>query len=365
MSPTSRCSGLRGIPVAGVLAIVLAGGLAASVSLGLGSIGGEVLQRAGLGIKAPSRFLWHLRSMLNDRFGAYTGLSSGWYWISWDLLGQEPTWKVSIGRDGWLFLRSDGEIEDLRGHAPWTELHKRLWMDRLNEWCQVSRARGVPLVIAIAPNKSSMLSAHVRVDEVAPFERTRYGGLMSGRDAWSPELRQAMLDLHPIIEACCPEESYFKTDTHWNHHGAACAAEAITARLASLGIVRAEAPELSMREETVDGGDLARMLGAASRFSERISVPDRVPEIRTIEDLQRLPPPPSLPKSPSTPRVLVVHDSFGMTLRDPLSASLPGCVYEGGAPAGMTGLELSGLIERSLPDAVVVMFVERRLTASP
>ena len=86
MSPTARCSGLRGIPVAGVLAIVLAGGLAASVSLGLGSIGGEVLQRAGLGIKAPSRFLWHLRSMLNYRFGAYTGLSSGWYWISWDLL---------------------------------------------------------------------------------------------------------------------------------------------------------------------------------------------------------------------------------------------------------------------------------------
>lgn len=356
---------LRKAPVASLMALVVTGGLLASVALGVHSVGAEAAQRAGTGLRAPTRFLWFLRDRLNSRFGAFTGIAAGWFWMSWDVLGQEPTAEVAIGGDGWMFLRGSGEREDVRGLLPWSASDKAHWLAHLSCWCEVARSRDLPLVVAIAPNKSSMLPDHLQVDEVAPFERTRYGDLLSDREDWPPELQSAMLDLHRVLELCDPELSYFKTDTHWNHHGADCAAEAIADRLGSLGVARKALPRLPMHEETVEGGDLARMLGVATRFSERIAIPDRVRGIRSIEDLQQAPPPQSLPRSPAIPRVLVVHDSFGMILRDPLSARLPGCVYERGAPASMSADQLKGLIDRESPDAIVIIFVERRLTGLP
>lgn len=356
---------LRRMPVASVMTLGLAAGFIASIALGVLSVGSEAFHRAGVGVKAPNRFLWFFRERLNAQIGSFTGLAAGWFWISWDLLGQESTAKVCIGEDGWLFLRGEGESDDVRGLRPWSSGEMAEWLKRLAEWCDIAQSRRLPLVIAIAPNKSSMLSKHLRVVEVASFDQTRYGGLQRTQGEWPPDLRAAMLDLHSVVEACDPERSYFKTDTHWNHHGADCAAKAIADRLGSLGVAHEASPRLPMHEETVEGGDLARMLGVATRFTERISVPDRVRGLRSIEDLQQSPPPPSLPRSPAIPCVLVVHDSFGMILRDPLSARLPGCVYERGAPAAMTGDQLSSLIDRESPDAIVITFVERRLTGLP
>ena len=358
-------STLLEMPVAGVMAIALAAGFVASTALGVRSVGGEALQFAGTRFQAPARFLWFYRDRLNIRFGAFTGLSAGWFWIAWDLLGQSTTSKVAIGEDQWLFLRAEGEGEDARGLLPWTDGDMDRWLERLEEWCAVSRASGVPLVIAIAPNKSSMLRARMPVDEVAPFESTRYRELLRSRESWPAELQAAWLDLHETIEACGPESSYFRTDTHWNYRGADCAAEAIGDRLASVGVVASGSSNMSIREETIDGGDLARMLGVAERFTERIEIPSRLAAIGGIEDLQAAPAPPSSPRSSQTPRVLLIHDSFGMILRDPLTSRFPGAAYERGTPESMTGVELASIIERESPDAVVISFVERRLTGSP
>ena len=358
-------SPIRRMPVAAILALALVAGLTSSIALSARTVGPEALQWAGWGLRTPARFMWFFRDRLNARFGAFTGLSAGWFWICWDVFGQSPTAKVAIGSDGWMFLRDEGEPDDVRGLLPWTEGELFRWLSRLEEWCEAARSRNLPLVIAIAPNKSSMLQRHLQVDEVAPFERTRYGELLEGRDGWSQGLQIAWLDLHAVIEACGSDASYFRTDTHWNYHGTDCAADAIADRLGRLGIARVETSQAPIREVAVDGGDLARMLGVATRFGERIEVPDRIPLIGSIEDLQQLPPPPSIPSSPATPRVLVVHDSFGMILRDPLSARLPGCVYEKGTPAVMTGADFLSILERESPEAVVIVFVERRLTEAP
>ncbi len=226
-------------------------------------------------------------------------------------------WKVSIGRDGWLFLRSDGKSRTCEA-TPWTGCTSDCgWISSTSG----AQCRGRGSAGDRDCRTKSSMPRPMRVDEVA-FERTRYGGLMSGRDAWSPELRQAMLDLHPIIEACCPEESYFKTDTHWNHHGAAAGSDPWLGSPVWASC-RQRAHRLSMRE-TVDGGSRS-LLRAASRF-ELSRITESRSRIRTIEDLQQLPPPPSLPKSPAPragrPRFLR-HDSSR-----PLSAGLPGCVYE-------------------------------------
>jgi alginate O-acetyltransferase complex protein AlgJ len=351
-------------PVAAILALVLMVGFASGISLSARSVGLEALQLAGRDFKTPSRFLWFFRDRLNARFGAFTGLSAAWFWICWDVFGQSPTPKVVIGRNGWMFLRGD-TTEDVRGLVPWTKGDKDGWLDRFDQWCEAAESRNIPLVIAVAPNKTSVVRRQLPIDDIAPFEVTRYGEFLKEHDEWPRRLQVAWLDIHAVIEACDPEASYFKTDSHWNYRGADCAAEAIAFRLGALGVERAEGHWEDSRHVTVDGGDLARMLGAATRFRERVAVPARASRIGSIEELQQLPPPSTLSGASATPRVLMIHDSFGVMLRDPLFARVPGCVYERGMPATMTGAELSSMLEDVNPDAVVIVFVERRLAEPP
>ncbi len=362
-------------PVAVLAAVVLFAGFAASATLGFRSLGQQALRWAGNGVNAPARFAWFYRDRLNAQLGPYTGSSAMWFLLSWELLHQSPTSKVGIGSGDWLFLRGEGERDDIRGLVPWTADREAGWIRRLGEWCSVAREHGLPLLIAIAPNKSTMLSERLPIGDAVSRERTSYGRLLGARSKWSDEMHAAMLDLHSVLAARGPESCYFRSDTHWNYNGAGCAADAIAARLQSRGLACELGPGLALRERFVNGGDLARLLGTGGEvarrlgigagFGELVLLPERVGEIESIEDLQVLPPPPAASRSPEAPRVLVVHDSFGMIVRDPLSARLPGCVYERTEPASMTGAQLSELIDRESPDAIVILFVERRLAAEP
>lgn len=362
-------------PVAVLTAVALSAGFAASATLGFRSLGQQALRWAGTGVNAPARFAWFYRDRLNSQLGSYTGISAMWFLLSWELLHQSPTSMVGIGSGDWLFLRGEGERDDIRGLVPWTADLEAGWIRRFGEWCSVAQEHGLPLSIAIAPNKSSLLSDRLLIGDAVAREQTSYGRLFGTRSEWPDEMHAAMLDLHGVLAARGPESCYFRSDTHWNYNGAGCAADAIAALLQRRGLAFELGPGLALRERFVNGGDLARLLGIGgeiarrlgigARFGELALLPERVGEIDSIEDLQFLPPPPAAPRSPESPRVLVVHDSFGMILRDPLSARLPGCVYERNEPANMTGAQLREIIERESPDAIVILFVERRLTRLP
>lgn len=355
----------RRAPVTVGLSLVLGIGLAASMLLTAGSLTIESLQLAGSGLRAPARFMWYYRDRFNARYGSFTGLSVLWFHLCWDLLGQEPTHQVLIGRDGWMFLRSEGEVDDVRGLSAWTEEQRQAWLDRLQEWCKVTIDRGIPLVIAVAPNKSSMLPEMLPFEEPPIGTGTRYLELIRTKEQWSPPLRTAMLDLHERLLEADPTRCYYRTDTHWNHEGAEVAAEAIADRLKQWDLVASPSTEVPMVDVSVHGGDLARMMGASTLHVETVSVPSRVAAIESIEELQRSDVAPRPHGGDPRPRVLLLHDSFGMNLLDPMAARFPGLIARRGFPASMTGRNLSEILDAEQVDAVVILFVERRLLGVP
>lgn len=365
MRSKSLLANARRAPVTIGLMMVLGGGLVASAFLTAGSLTVEAMRWAGTSVRTPDRFMWYYRDRFNARYGSLTGLSVLWFRLCWDLLGQEPTHRVLIGRDGWMFLRAEGEVEDARGLSPWTPEHLRGWIDRLEEWSDVTRARGIPLVVAVAPNKTSMMTRMLAPQEKATGQESRYAALILTKEQWSADLQSAMLDLHqPLLDAD-PTRCYYRTDTHWNHAGAKVVVDAIAEHLSRRGVSAPSSAEVPMVEVTVRGGDLARMMGASSIHPEHVSVPVRAAAIESLEDLQSLEPPSRAEGVATGPRVLLIHDSFGMNLLDAMIARYPDLRARRSRVSTMTGRELAGILDSEAVDAVVLVFVERRLLDLP
>ncbi len=306
-----------------------------------------------------------LRTRFNQGFGTASRLEPLWFDLYWRVFEPAATSSVAIGSDGWLFLRTEGEDDDVHGRRPWTDAEWRGWQDLLEGWCRVATRRDLPLVVVVAPNKSSLLSRHLPQRLDLQPQATRYAQLQARRAELSPPVQAALLDLHEVLRRAGPERCYFATDSHWNFVGAELAAAAIGERLAGLGLPPAGSASLALLSVDVGGGDLARMLGIAAQRRETIDVPPRHADIARIEDLQRRPPP---AVDPVAPPVLVIHDSFGMLLRDAFAARYPGAVFRHPPEGGFARLDeatLDRLLAAAPYRALVVEMVERRLSDPP
>lgn len=315
--------------------------------------------------RSPTKFYAGLKGFLTDGFGFRAPLVRLHSRVMVGRLRASPNPKVALGQDGWLYLASERTMEDYTCVAPFAPAELEAWRSTLEQRGAWLAARGIPYVVAVAPNAQTIYPEHLphgvrRLPNPSRLDQLT-ASLAGSRTV-------TLVDLRPALAAARRQERiYCQTDTHWNPRGALVAVreilEAARGRVPGLRL-----PERDQFRETYrigPGGDLARMLGLREQLHETwIELQPLVPE-----PLQREPWPPGAPadapdystrRPGAGPGLLLFCDSFGKAMKPFLS----------GACARATYLSLGkgfdqAAVEALHPDLVVQEFVERRLMSAP
>jgi hypothetical protein len=310
----------------------------------------ELAEPPSLALRDIRRLFPDLDSYLSDRFGLRTSL------IRWNsilrvmVLGVSPIPSVVVGKEGWLFYRSEvladgNSLNDYRGTIPLSDSElTKLW-GRLEANRRMLGSMGIPYLVVIAPNKHTLYSEHLP-DQVQPYRGLTRLEQFSDFLSRHPSARRFVLDLRgPLLEANERLPVYWKTDSHWNSFGAYIGYREIMAMLAAHDPELAPLPLRGDRVSLVSspkGGDLTQML----------LMQDRLPE--PCDTQLELAPNPH-PKSGKT--LLLRHDSFGDGLYPFLKAHFE--TLRNIAPFAPFPFET---IAAERPVAVVHVFAERYLT---
>jgi alginate O-acetyltransferase complex protein AlgJ len=242
--------------------------------------------------------------------------------VTRDAFGESSNPAVVVGREGWLFLASEGSIGLYRRLVPLTSSQLRHYRRALEERTQWLARRGIPYVLAVAPEKATVYPEHM------PTRYTRLSG-QTRLDQLAAALADSnvdFLDLRPaLLRAKERDLVYDPTDSHWNQLGAYVAYRALLTKAAH------DLPRLTPHEATPTewslqpGGDLARLLGLSSSYKIRspqvdLVVPSPSPVDWSEEGyampsggphrLGRL----VVPAESRGRRALVFHDSFTQLL---------------------------------------------------
>src|SRR5262249_34327890 len=267
---------------------------------------------------------WHRRDLAplprrfeafwNDHFGFRPRLIR-WHNLVKLRLGIAPSDVVYLGRNGWLFLRSDNRLEYYRAGHPLSEGQLGQWPQHLEERRDWLAARGVAYLFVVAPNKDSVYPELVP----ARIHRARPD---SSLDQLVTRLRGRstveVLDLRvPLRAAKSRIRVYQRTDSHWNDPGAFEAYRAIMERVAARIPQAAALPwsAFDLRTKTTLGGDLSHLIGLHDVVTEEALVmTPRTPRVAHQVGMV-----PSLPwqwhqlameTGRPLPRAIVLHDSF-------------------------------------------------------
>lgn len=175
---------------------------------------------------APASFLERMQRFENS-FNEEFGLRN--FLIRWnniariELLSITPIPHVILGKDGWLFYRSeavdDGNtILDYRGLSPLSREALETIRQNLEADRDALAKRGIPYIVVIAPNKNTLYGEYLpdHMTKVGPA--TRLDQLMDYMEAHSGV---ELLDLRePLARAKREHPVYYSTDSHWNDYGA-------------------------------------------------------------------------------------------------------------------------------------------------
>jgi hypothetical protein len=296
-----------------------------------------------------------------DHFGFRNTLIRGVALTTFHGLGSDTDGRVLVGRDGWLFLRPDGDQNFIafRGLNPFSDDELNAWQHVLEQRAAWLAARGIPCLFVIPPNKETIYPEYLP-DEVTPIRPpSRLDQLLKHvRDTHSPI---HLLDLRPALFAAKKSgRLYFKTDTHWNDLGAYAAYRAIMDSVMELlpgwKIVPQPRSDFVPGTAPVVQGDLARMMDMSDQYpDEWLSLTRKIPfdvpagamdphgiGVTDIND-------------PALPRLVFYHDSFAIALAPMIGPNFNHVYWS-------FNYEIDPkAIEREKPDLVIDEFLERNL----
>ncbi len=166
--------------------------------------------------------------------------------------------RVRVGQDGYLFLGD--QHSDVMSKTSGDVQASAEAVDAAVAWFaqfrQITLAAGAAPVIAIAPNKHSVYSEKLPAD-VRPAARTATDDLLDGAAAAG----LAVLDLRPPLRQLKHSaQTYYRTDTHWTHAGAALSYDLIMAELRAASGVAAADVAYKLTPARHPAGDLAVLL---------------------------------------------------------------------------------------------------------
>ncbi len=177
-----------------------------------------------------------------DGWERYLGDNFGFrrYLIRWNsilklsCLGVSPVSSVILGKDSWLFYHSealaDGNtVNDWRGTIPLSQTELVRLQEQLEANESVFAEKGIPYLVVIVPNKSTVYSEYMP-DTIRKFrDTTRLDQFMEHMRRHS---RVSVLDLREaLFKAKSSHPLYWKTDSHWNSYGAYIGYSEIVRRL--------------------------------------------------------------------------------------------------------------------------------------
>jgi alginate O-acetyltransferase complex protein AlgJ len=201
-----------------------------------------------------------------DHFAFRSALVSWQAALRFRWLHVSPSSDVVVGQDGWLFYAGDGGDEDYASAVPFTDADLEQWRRTLQHTYDWLKARGIPYVFVIAPDKYAIYP------EYLPASMHRVG-----RESRTDQLVRHLarttnvpvLDLRPSLLAAKPAERlYHLTDTHWNERGAYVAYAAVLRALHQQGLAPLPRTAFVARAAHTTGMDLSAMMGLTAAMSE-------------------------------------------------------------------------------------------------
>lgn len=267
---------------------------------------------------------------------------------------------VAEGEDGWLFLASYGDFAVLRLQADlsiWAQSFLPALTAQFVKRHARLAARGIPYVVAIAPEKTIIYS-----EKLPP-----------GYGVASPSAAQLLtsscvqagitaVDLTSLLRlAKGALDLYYRTDTHWTYFGAYLAYLAIIGQVQKTFPVSDIKPEQVSYYETDGFGDLGVHMKPERRGKmqrAKLTTPDAVTLIDTYDERERAFT--SHYCQQGHGRALIVRDSFATFLAPFLSRSFAETHY-----ASPPSALLDDMIEDLKPDVVIHECSERALLIPP
>ncbi len=261
-----------------------------------------------------------------------------------------PDKQVIIGSDGWMYFQET--LKDYTGESAFTQNDLYRVSAVMRGLNNALAKKGIPLIVAIAPNKSTVYPAYM------PPGYPRRNG--PGNAQRLQVLQGAQfVDLTSLLTGQARQDRllYHKTDTHWNHFGARLSAHALLSTLAKVTKTSIDLPDLSdpgtVRRDWT--GDLSQMIYPANTpreeqyyyedMGQEFSVKGRM---RSLEDMSII-----TAGGKTDLNLLVLRDSFSNALIPYLSNAFSNVQYKRQMP-----LPFMDLVN---VDAVVLEMVERRL----
>jgi len=227
--------------------------------------------------------------------------------------------------------------------------------------------RGIRFLVVIAPNKETIYPEYMPARLNRLRETTRLDQIVSHMRARS---NLAIIDPRAALRSAKAGGTvYFRTDTHWNDAGAWLLHREIVARLhAWYPDVEARPAVPIVRVSRGWSGDLTTKLGLEGRIGEDrlLLEPPRMsraadPGPRPLDPQRRLS---AAERSiASRLRVVMFHDSFGVSLQPLLSESCSRIVFSSGPTNWRLNFD-PALVEREQPAVVIQEIGERFAVAS-
>ena len=176
-----------------------------------------------------------------------------------------------FGRRDWLFYSGDSSEAYYRGTNLLTDGEMKTWKDKFEQLDNVCKAKGIDLVILVAPNKEQMYPEYMPTYQIAS-EKKRQDTFLDYMQSNS-----SVKYLYPKSELNTTKifyDVFYKQDTHWNSLGGFTGVMAI---YRALGLQATNVFELNVTESTRSGGDLSNFSGYSTTYRDwKISYKDNV-----------------------------------------------------------------------------------------
>jgi alginate O-acetyltransferase complex protein AlgJ len=286
------------------------------------------------------------------------------------VLGLSQVSAVIVGRDHWLFVGQENDKIDERRYFLGTNLFNEetlgLWLRVFNERHQWLERRGIAYQLVFAPNKSSIYPEYMP----AGYPRgrtTRLDQLVGFIGLDAPGF--PLIDLRPAMLAGKKGQLlYWPTDSHWNDFGMHLAYREIIRGLSGRFPSLQALPEDSFEIRPVPPSlrDLEKLLqlpweGPPANFSLVPKQP--LPAIPLTSETSASAAPVASYRSDSAhlPLALIIHDSFGDTLKPLLSCHFRVSRWI----LDRNHVFPADWIEKNRPGLVIEEIVERYLEEEP
>lgn len=192
--------------------------------------------------------------------------------ISFNVMNQSTSEKVEIGKAGWLYFNSEGNMDIAKDtYRDFDEKKLEAFCKQLVAVQQKLKNQGREFVFVIPPSKVSIYPEYIQSGDYE-IGKTPADVLADYIEEHSSvnviRLKDTLLEAKKTTD----DLLYFKTDTHWNCYGRYLGYKAIIESLNNWGMIDTKPVEAEFYQDGPYSGDLAGMMGvvdfAGNRYSE-------------------------------------------------------------------------------------------------